>query len=165
MSGARTTDFGARLRRSRKAAELTQEELASKAGLTAKAISALERGERKRPHPHTVRSLADALGLPDTEREAFVASAPKRIGMAFSSATEPGDAPPLPPTPIVGRDLEVAAVLSVLEGDRVRLVTLTGPGGVGKTRLALEVVNRAADRFSDGAVFVTLAPISSPDLV
>lgn len=47
---------------------MTREELASKAGLTAKAISALERGERKRPHPHTVRSLADALGLLDTER-------------------------------------------------------------------------------------------------
>jgi len=165
MSNARTTDFGARLRRSREAAELTQEELASKAGLTAKAISALERGERKRPHPHTVRSLADALDLPDTEREAFVASAPKRIGMAFSSATEPRGAPPLPPTPIVGRDLDVAAVLSVLEGDRARLVTLTGPGGVGKTRLALEAVNGAADRFPDGAVFVALAPISDPDLV
>jgi transcriptional regulator with XRE-family HTH domain len=89
MSNARTTDFGARLRRSREAAELTQEELASKAGLTAKAISALERGERKRPHPHTVRSLADALDLPDTEREAFVASAPKRIGMAFLPLRSP----------------------------------------------------------------------------
>ena len=53
--------FGERLRRLREAAGLTQEELASRAGLTAKAISALERGERKRPYPHTVRSLADAL--------------------------------------------------------------------------------------------------------
>ena len=56
-------NFGARLRDLREAAGLTQEELAERAGLTAKAISMLERGERKRPYPHTVRSLADALEL------------------------------------------------------------------------------------------------------
>jgi transcriptional regulator with XRE-family HTH domain len=62
------TLFGPRLRLLREAAGLTQEELASKAGLSARAISVLERGERKRPYPHTVRSLAEALDLSEDER-------------------------------------------------------------------------------------------------
>src|ERR687898_475037 len=70
----RNIPFGVRLRRLREAAGLTQEELAAKAGLTAKAVSALERGERRRPYPHTVRSLADALGLAEGERLALQAA-------------------------------------------------------------------------------------------
>ena len=66
--------FGARLRRLRESAALTQEELASGAGLTPNGVSALERGLRKRPYPHTVRSLADALGLTEEERAALLAA-------------------------------------------------------------------------------------------
>jgi transcriptional regulator with XRE-family HTH domain len=149
MNEARTTDFGARLRRLREATGLTKEELASRAGLTAKGIGALERGERKRPHPHTVGVLADALGLSGDEREALVAAVPRRTGMAFASATqlqEPVSALPEPPTPLVGRDRDVAVVRSLLEGRGARLVTLTGVGGVGKTRLALEVAGEARAR-------------------
>ena len=61
--GARGDTFGTRLRRLREAAALTQEELAARAGLSAKAVGALERGERRHPHPPTVRALAAALGL------------------------------------------------------------------------------------------------------
>jgi transcriptional regulator with XRE-family HTH domain len=68
--------FGARLRQRREAAGLTQEELASRVGLSSNAVSSLERGTRK--HPHTVRSLADALGLSEDERASFLAAAPKR---------------------------------------------------------------------------------------
>jgi transcriptional regulator with XRE-family HTH domain len=71
--------FGERLRGLREAAGLTQEELAARAGMTAKGISALERGERKRPYPHTVRSLASALVLTEDERDAFVRSVPGEI--------------------------------------------------------------------------------------
>ena len=60
--------FGVRLRRFREEAGLTQEELASRAGLTPNAIGALERGERRRPYPHTLRSLADALQLSEDQR-------------------------------------------------------------------------------------------------
>src|SRR5215210_7492152 len=74
--------FGERLRRLRESAGLTQEELASRAGLTAKAVSALERGERKRPYPHTVRSLADALGLSEEERAALAEAVRRRDGEA-----------------------------------------------------------------------------------
>ena len=72
--------FGARLRRLREAAGLTQEELAERAGLSRNAISSLERGERKRPYPHTVRSLAEALGLSEDERAALLASVPRQEG-------------------------------------------------------------------------------------
>ena len=70
--------FGERLRRLREAAGFTQEELASRAGLTAKAVSALERGERKRPYPHTVRSLGEALGLTEGERGDLQSAIPRR---------------------------------------------------------------------------------------
>src|SRR5215210_1702072 len=74
------TPFGERLRRLRETAGLTQEELASRAGLTAKAVSALERGERKRPYPHTVRSLAEALELSERERTLLTEAVPSRDG-------------------------------------------------------------------------------------
>ncbi len=74
--------FGAHLRRLREKAGLTQEELASRAGLTPHAVSALERGQRKRPYPHTVRSLAGALGLSEDERVTLLATVPKRDAAA-----------------------------------------------------------------------------------
>jgi len=64
---------------------------------------------------------------------------------------------PLQPTPFIGREREVAAVQLLLLGEQVRLVTLTGPGGVGKTRLGLQVAAEVAERFPDGAWFVSLA--------
>jgi transcriptional regulator with XRE-family HTH domain len=70
--------FGERLRRYREGATLTQEELAERAGLTAMAVSALERGERRRPYPNTVRALAIALGLDEQRRAEFAAAVPRR---------------------------------------------------------------------------------------
>jgi transcriptional regulator with XRE-family HTH domain len=86
MAVAQKGSFGAQLRKLREAAGLTQEELASRAGLSPTAVSALERGQRKRPYPHTVRALADALDLSDDERAALIDAAPKRVGMAFTQA-------------------------------------------------------------------------------
>ena len=160
------TPFGARLRRLREAAGLTQEQLASKAGLTPKAISVLERGERKRPYPHTVRALADALGLSDGERAPLFASVPGRAAAPTPSTTTSAPSTlPAPPTQLVGREREVEAASDILRRRQTRLLTLTGPGGVGKTRLALEVVRRAAEDFPDGTAFVALAPLGDADLV
>src|SRR5436190_17863310 len=80
---------------------------------------------------------------------------------------------PVPLTALVGREQETAQVLDLLRredpltssGQRVRLLTLTGPGGVGKTRLALRVACELAEPFGGGIAFVPLAPVGSPDLV
>src|SRR5262249_61264077 len=86
------------------------------------------------------------------------------------SSAAPKDRPKLasglraPATPLVGRRVETAAVAALLRED-ARLVTLTGPGGTGKTRLALAVAEELAPTLRDGAVFVDLAPLSDPELL
>ena len=72
---------------------------------------------------------------------------------------------PVPPTPLVGRRLELAAVSALFRDEGARLVTLTGPGGTGKTRLGLAVAHALEPELRDGALFVSLAPVSSPELV
>jgi predicted ATPase/DNA-binding XRE family transcriptional regulator len=152
--------FGTRLRQLREAAGLTQEELALRSGVSAKAISTLERGERKRPYPHTIRSLADALELSKNERAALFVAVPKRgsvdapVGPALATESNL----PTPSTSLLGRERELAEIRTFLQ--EARLLTLTGTGGVGKTRLAIEATWDAKRFFPDGAVFVTLASLS-----
>ncbi len=158
--------FAALLRRLREGRALTQEELANRAGLTAHGISALERGVRRRPYPHTVRRLAEALDTTPEERAALLAAALDR-----APDTPPaGGAPPrrrlpAPLTPLLGRDHDVGAVAAALRRSVSRLVTLTGTGGVGKTRLALAVARETEQRYADGAAFVALAALDDAAFV
>ena len=72
---------------------------------------------------------------------------------------------PVQPTPLIGREKEISTLQDLLHREEVRLVTLTGPGGIGKTRLGLQVAAEMSDAFSDGVYFMNLAPISDPELV
>ncbi len=156
----RDESFGSRLRRLREAAGLTQEELAERAGLSPVAIGKLERGQRRRPYPHTVQALAAALGLSEEERAELAAVVPRR-GEAPSA---PALSPAVPPTPIFGRQRELEEISGLVRRG-ARLLTLTGPGGVGKTRLAVQVADRLSELFPDGVAFVALAPLSDARLV
>ena len=161
-----TATFGEMLRRLRTAAALSQEELAERAGLSQRGISDLERGARRAPHLSTVRLLAGGLALCPADREALLTAARPATPTGSTKVALPGHAPlPLPLAPLVGRERELADLASLLGPVKSRLVTLTGPGGIGKTRLALAVASRHAAEFCDGVVFVDLAPLSDPGLV
>lgn len=154
------------MRRLREAAGLTQENLAVRASLSAKGISDLERGARRRPHPHTVRVLADALELSEDERASLLAAVPKRGEAGDDVPTARSELLlPMPPTPLVGRERNLEEVSSFLRRREVRLLTLTGTGGVGKTRLALQAARVAEQFFTDGVTFVALAPLNNAEFV
>jgi predicted ATPase/DNA-binding XRE family transcriptional regulator len=150
--------FGAQLRALRETAGYTQEELATIAGLSVHGISALERGERRRPHIETVRALTAALDLTGATRDAFLRSArePAEPPAAEELA---GVSLPLPLTALLGRDADLHILRQWLADPVIRLVTLSGPGGVGKTRLALELARGVADEGSARVVFVSLASV------
>ena len=158
--------FGELLRYHRVAAGLTQEELAERAGLSQRGISDLERGARRTPHLATVRLLADGLALSPAGRMALLTAARPATFNGPTEASRSSHAPlPIPLTPFVGRERELADLMSLVEHADYRLVTLTGPGGTGKTRLALAVGSRLTARFPDGIVFVDLAPLGDAGLV
>jgi non-specific serine/threonine protein kinase len=168
--------FAALLRHHRLMVGWSQEELAERARISLNAIGSLERGINRQPHPRTVALLADALELVGELRAVFVAAA--RADLGDRSSLPPPAGPPdhdeaVPPrsnlpassSSFIGRDRDVAAIELLLRQPDQRLITLTGPAGVGKTRLAVEVANHLVADFPDGVYFVSLAAIRDPDLV
>jgi predicted ATPase/DNA-binding XRE family transcriptional regulator len=165
------TSLGGRLRALREAAGYTQEELAERAGLTSHGVSALERGTRTRPYPHTIRALGDALGVSDQDLALLRDAVPRRrrpsAAHSFAERSAPHAAPslPSPATALIGRERELAEAGELVRRRQERLITLTGTGGVGKTRLVVAVADAVADVFPDGTTFVPLAAVSDAGLL
>jgi predicted ATPase/transcriptional regulator with XRE-family HTH domain len=169
-----TTAFGTVLRSMRLAAGLSQGALAERAGLSEKAVGALERGDRTTPRPATVVLLADAMGASPAERDRLLAAAhaegrPPERGLPTDTDAESVARHGLlvPPTPLLGRQQDIAAVSQLVSppDGAARLVTLIGPGGVGKTRVALAVALELVDAFADDVWFVDLSPLRDYRLV
>jgi predicted ATPase/DNA-binding CsgD family transcriptional regulator/Tfp pilus assembly protein PilF/DNA-binding XRE family transcriptional regulator len=166
---AAATSFGGLLRQHRLASGLTQEVLAARAGLSAHGIQKLEHGVT-RPYRATVQRLALALALSPADQVGFWAAgqpAPRRRHLRAPVAVAPKPAGrhnlPTPLTSLIGRERELTDVRARLSG--ARLLTLTGVGGCGKTRLALEVARTVNDDYPDGVWLVELGPLVDAALV
>lgn len=151
--------FGRWLGARRKACDLTQAALAQRVGCSVIALQKIEAGAR-RPSLQMAERIAAALNLDPPTRAQFLAAA---RGVA---PPLPLAAPPPPPlTPLLGRERDLGAIETALLRERARLLTLWGPAGVGKTRLAIAAAATLGDAFPDGVAFVDLAPLSDPALV
>lgn len=165
--------FGEWLKRQRQAAGLTQKQLASQIGCAAVTVRKIE-GNERRPSAQIVERLASIFAIPPAERPALL-----RFGRgdwtqppAKGNAMPPWRATPSPRsnlpaavTALIGRDQELALVCGYLRDAGIRLVTLIGPPGIGKTRLSVETARAALNDFRDGVFFIALAPIDDPALV
>lgn len=158
------------LRKHRRAAGLSQSALAGRSGVSANAISEIERGFSRGPRRSTIQLIADALGLSAAERTALEHSIDRhrRPPRATSPASRPegdnGLAAVLLPS-LIGRSRELEQLTRLLREGTTQLVTLTGPAGVGKTRLALALQAELAGSYLHGVTFVDLAPIRDAPMV
>src|SRR5947209_1786312 len=147
------TTFGALLKRYRMAMGLTQEALAERGNLSARAISDLERGLSRTPRYDTLAMLASALNLSAEQRSALFAAA-RPSSPKEDAKVSRLQVLPFPPTALLGRREEVTQALGLVRERGVRLLTLTGPSGVGKTRLALELAHILRESFADGLAWI-----------
>ncbi len=143
--------FSELLKQHRRAAGYSQEALAERSGLSARAIAALEQGSRRAPYRDTVKALGDALGLSGDES----AQLEKVAASARGRPRQEAPRIPVPLTSFIDR-AEVGTILELLLEHH--LLTVTGSGGVGKTRVAVEVARRFEERF-DQTWFIDLLPI------
>ena len=167
MASGDVPPFGALLKRYRQEAGLTQEGLAARANVSTRLVSDLERGVIARPRVETVHLLADGLGLAGVERAAFRSVARQHTDRPAPTVARGGtpNNMPAPRTPLIGRAAEEAAVVGLVRRVDLRVVTLSGSAGVGKTRLSLQVATALRGDFADGVVFVPLAVVTDPRLV
>lgn len=166
--------FGDWLKRKRKRLDLTQAELANQVGCSAAAIRKLE-AEERRPSAQIAERLAEILDIPQTERANFLRFARGELRSAPAEAREdfpwqissksPHSNLPATVTSLVGRDQEIAVVHKYLLTSDIRLISLVGPPGIGKTRLSIEVARVSLSDFPHGIFFIPLAPLEDASLL
>lgn len=182
--------FGAWLKQWRKDQGIGSDAMSERIGCSTIALYKIESGDRK-PSRQVALLLAEILGVPNDEQETFIAFARSgQVGVPPANGSAPATAPPaaVAPSPeagsspwrtarryktnlphslthLIGRDKEVEEGRGLLLQTRVRLLTLTGPPGIGKTRLATEIAAQMLENFDDGVFLVELAAIDDPDLI
>jgi len=163
--------FGAWLRQQRTQLKLTREQFAERVGCSVALLRKIEDGER-RPSTQIAELIANSLNIPEADRATFVRVARGELNLERLPATlKPAAIPIVPPTPrvnlpvlltpLIGRQREVEELSQLLRDPHCRLLTLVGPGGIGKTRLAIETASQMKDIFADGVYFAPLAPVNS----
>src|SRR5687768_11774307 len=170
--------FGTWIKRRRRALDITQQELAQRVGCSHSLIFKIESDER-RPSRQIAELLAQHLEIPSGERELFLKvarqeravdgleflHAPPAIHYSVGLSTpRPGNVP-ISPTTLIGREHEIAMIGTQLLDPSCRMLTLTGPGGIGKTRLALEVAREFESHFADGVFFISMAGIERTESI
>ncbi len=158
--------FGGLLKRLRISAGFSQEQLAERARISVQAVGAYERGARRAPHRDTLALLVEALSLRGVAYDELAAAAEQARRRRPGAGLRPSDdgmrtnlTPPI--TDLIGREREVGRITELLQSSR--LVTIAGAGGIGKTRVSLQVGEDLLNRFSDGVWFVELAPLINPE--
>ena len=165
------TSFGEWLKRQRSGRGLTQEQLAHQIGCATITLRKIE-AEERRPSAQIVERLAEIFEIPQHERTDFLkytrgdwTKAPGESSneMPWQSPKSPRTNLPASVTSFIGRETEQNEVIDLLTKNR--LVTLTGAGGIGKTRLSIESAQQSLANFADGVFFIALAPLEHPNLV
>jgi predicted ATPase/DNA-binding XRE family transcriptional regulator len=166
--------FGEWLKRRRNGLGLTQEQLALQINCSTSALRKFE-AEERRPSAQIVEQLAKMFGIPTDERTSFLRFArgdweaapvgvnkdtPWRVSTEFPRSNLPASL-----TSLIGREHELARLAEYLSTPSIRLITLIGPPGIGKTRLSVEVARKALSDFPDGVFFVPLAPLDDANLL
>ena len=168
--------FGEWLRGQRNALKLTREEFANCVGCSVAMLRKIEDDER-RPSAQIAELIANCLDIPSDERGTFIKVArgqltterlspvSKRVAHPSISSAQAAPLPhinlPVLPTPLIGRQHEVDKLSNILNDPQCRMLTIVGPGGIGKTRLAIETASQCQSSFADGVYFIPLAPIQS----
>lgn len=167
------SSFGTWVKRRRRVLDLTQQQLAERIGCSLSLIFKIESDER-RPSRQIAQLLAEHLEIPPEQHDLFLRVArQEKLADALDSGISVASPRPVPLrnklpvslTSLIGREHELQAIIQQIQDPACRLLTLTGPGGIGKTRLAQEVAQRSNEAFQHGTHFVSLVGTSSLEFI